>query len=151
MFSSTVTIKTTIEQFTKDMLDAVDVEVEEIGREYRRRLLVELQSIKHGKRYKSKHAAGATAYHTASAPGESPANLSGDLAGSIKISRDDASNRDYLEVSIYSDSLYALELEIGGRHYAARPMWIPVAQAIQDEFIQACTTALLMAAAKNDI
>lgn len=59
--------------------------------------------------------------HTASAPGEAPARLAGDLVGSITTAPDPSSTALYY---VGSDKLYAPILELGSKYMEPRPFFV---------------------------
>lgn len=62
-----------------------------------------------------------TVSHTASAPGEAPANNTGRLVNSIHTDRSD----DGQSVTISVDAAYGAALEFGSVHTSARPFMLP--------------------------
>lgn len=75
--------------------------------------------------------------HQASAPGESPATDTGNLAGSIK-----AKPTGRMEAEVRVTAEYAFELEFGGAHVAARPYMVPARNAVEPAFQVACRKVL---------
>jgi HK97 gp10 family phage protein len=71
-------------------------------------------------------------FHTASAPGQAPANDSGELAGSIGYKK---INDNLHEVKITAD--YALALEVGTSRMAARPFILPAVQNAKNKLMRA--------------
>lgn len=84
------------------------------GRLLERRMKASMLTGKSGRRYKR----GKDSIHVASAPGESPADDSGNLLGSI-----DLQKVSDLEAVLGTPVEYAAFLETGTSRMAARPMW----------------------------
>jgi hypothetical protein len=78
-----------------------------------------------------------SATHQASAPGEAPATDTGVLVKSIAYKRIND-----LTAEITSGVQYATYLEFGTRMIAARPSWVPAAEAARPKFQLRITTAI---------
>jgi HK97 gp10 family phage protein len=75
--------------------------------------------------------------HQASAPGEAPAIDYGILSGSIQQGMTGETSG-----AVYTNMLYAVYLEFGTRHLAARPFMVPAADAIRPAFIEHLRSSL---------
>jgi len=77
--------------------------------------------------------------HQASAPGFPPASDTGRLAAATRLDTSDVQN---LTVILRNDVQYAAYLEAGTRTMAARPVFVPSAQAQVQQLVQDITLAL---------
>jgi HK97 gp10 family phage protein len=85
-----------------------------------------LRGTKSGRRYRRRGV-----IHQASAPGEAPASDTGRLVQSIRVKHEPGSKR----AIVVASTRYAVDLEFGTRHMAARPFLRPAVQAIEREGI----------------
>lgn len=74
--------------------------------------------------------------HQASAPGEAPAIDTAELLRSIKTDVQGAS------ASVGTNSKYAEYLENGTTKMAARPVWVPETEKMQDDFVEGVISVL---------
>ena len=72
--------------------------------------------------------------HQASLPGQAPATDTGDLAAAIQVDDDKADTDLYADV--VNGTEYALALELGSDHLAARPALVPALDAARNLFWQ---------------
>lgn len=68
-------------------------------------------------------------YGQASAPGEAPANVTGDLANSIKVGK----GRYFLQMEVYTQHPAALIFEYGSKRIASRPFIRPAVDASRQQ------------------
>ena len=92
-----------------------------------------------GRIYRRRRSDGSVVEHQASAPGFPPASDLGGLASSTRLDRSEINN---LTVILRNDLKYAAYLESGTRTMAARPVFVPAAQAQVQQLIQDIQVAL---------
>lgn len=113
-------LKKQFPQVVEEIVDKTAFEVERLAKE-------SMQGPKHGRVY----ARGAKD-HQASAPGEAPAMDTGTLANSITTEKHGPH-----EAWVGPHTEYAVSLEFGTRHMAARPYMKPAAQKAKVKFLEA--------------
>jgi hypothetical protein len=107
---------------------AVKATALDINRDVKKRIL---RGPKTGRIYTRGGGQNLSATHQASAPGESPATDTGELARRQYYTQENS-----LSATIGSRLVYAYFLEFGTRTIAARPTWIPAIEAITPKFNQ---------------
>jgi hypothetical protein len=75
--------------------------------------------------------------HQASAPGQAPATDTGGLIGSIQHERDG-----FAKASVLSRLMTSVYLELGTRHIAPRPAWVPAAEGLRPEYTKRLEAAI---------
>lgn len=110
-------------------VSAVGDEIERIAKlrvfaaaqHYRSSMLETLGGARSGREYRVR---GTRRTYTASAPGEAPASMLGDLRRSVRVSQPETT-LDGVRCAVGSDLDKALMLEKGTSRMAARPAWEP--------------------------
>jgi hypothetical protein len=128
VLKTTVTVDSRIPALLRQLEAAAGRVVLETAENIADRARASMQAPKHGRVY------GA---HQASAPGEAPAELSGDLIGSIGHAMDGAT----IAYAFATDDK-APWLEVGNGRVEARPAFVPAAEAEEPLFVDAMRDAL---------
>ena len=121
-------------QFTSN-LAAVSADLERVAKlrlfaaaqHYRTAMLTTLSGSRGGKQYP---VPGTRRTYTASAPGEAPAVLFGDLRRSVRVGSPEVTPNG-IKISVGSDLQKAAWLEFGTSEMRPRPAWKPTMQAEQ--------------------
>lgn len=142
-----VTINTRGLDMTRQHLDRLDAIVRTMALTVQAGAAASMTGPKSGRVYRigRRRRAGGSApkrrvkprLHRASAPGESPARLTGNLANAIKTRRTGAST--YEVYVMQSAARYAIPLEFGAprRRLAPRPFMRPALEAVRKPFVAA--------------
>lgn len=126
-------LKAALLNMSDDVKDAVGDVVMQTAAELEADIKLRIQSgPKTGRTYRRR---GVT--HQASAPGETPASDTGVLVGSIYHERESE-----LAATVGSRLAYAMHLEHGTIHMAARPVWTPAAHQMEGVFHDRIEAAL---------
>jgi hypothetical protein len=118
-------LEAALEKFGEQLLVAIDDVCEEAAIEIQTDVILRInQGPKTGRIYKR-----GGVVHQASAPGEAPANDTGQLQASIQSNRIDRARYE-----VTTPLKKAGYLEYGTRHMAPRPAWVPAIEKARPEF-----------------